>query len=450
VRGRRRQLPEDPQLTAELEAIERALSGRPVDPEHAELARLSLLLVAERPAVAPQSAAAIDARVAAAKALPPARRGHRRPRSRRGADRASPAAPGRRRAPALAWGGGLATVIALIVALALTAGGGSRSGSSSSSGRATASSLHTTAKSAASAAATAAPARPSASARAHGSAQTSSPARAGAPSRASSPARTGAPSRAGSPALASAPSSPFGPLAPQANGRQVIESGQLQLTTSPRRVDQVAEEAFRVIGQLDGIVQRSTVNATAAGGYAEIQLSVPEQSLPQAMGELSTLPYASVASRTDASQDVTGSYDADRRALADARALRTSLLKRLADAHTQAQIDSLTAQIHDAEASIASDQATLAGLEHQVAYSSVQLTIAAGRGPFGLPGGSGSGAGFTLSRAAHDAGRVLTVAAGVALIALAVLLPLGLLVALAAWIWLRLRRRGREQALDAA
>ena len=45
-----------------------------------------------------------------------------------------------------------------------------------------------------------------------------------------------------------------------------------------------------------------------------------------------------------------------------------------------------------------------------------------------------SGGSFTLGRAAHDAGRVLTVGAGVALIALAVLVPVGLVAALAWWI----------------
>jgi hypothetical protein len=61
-----------------------------------------------------------------------------------------------------------------------------------------------------------------------------------------------------------------------------------------------------------------------------------------------------------------------------------------------------------------------------------------------------TGHGFTLGRATHDAGRVLEVAAGVALIALAALLPAGLLVALALWIAAALRRRARERALDAA
>jgi hypothetical protein len=53
-----------------------------------------------------------------------------------------------------------------------------------------------------------------------------------------------------------------------------------------------------------------------------------------------------------------------------------------------------------------------------------------------------------LHRAVHDAGRVLVVVAGVALIALAVLVPFGVLVALVAWVGLVLRRRRREAMLD--
>ena len=58
--------------------------------------------------------------------------------------------------------------------------------------------------------------------------------------------------------------------------------------------------------------------------------------------------------------------------------------------------------------------------------------------------------GFTLGKAAHDSGRVLTVAAGVALITLAALVPVALLTALGWWIVTAVRRRRREQALDLA
>jgi hypothetical protein len=160
---------------------------------------------------------------------------------------------------------------------------------------------------------------------------------------------------------------------------------------------------------------------------------------------LSTLNYAQVASRTDSSQDITGQVGGAGRALTDARALRTSLLKQLASATTTEQIASLKAQIRDAEASINSDQATLNKLNHQVNYSQVSVQINAHAVP--APA-SHKGGGFTLGRAAHDAGHVLTVVAGVALIALAALTPIALVAALVWWVGSTLKRRRRDQALD--
>jgi hypothetical protein len=60
---------------------------------------------------------------------------------------------------------------------------------------------------------------------------------------------------------------------------------------------------------------------------------------------------------------------------------------------------------------------------------------------------AGGGA-WTPRDALHDAGRVLQVAGGVAVIALAVLLPLGILAVLALLAARALRRRRREIALD--
>jgi hypothetical protein len=56
---------------------------------------------------------------------------------------------------------------------------------------------------------------------------------------------------------------------------------------------------------------------------------------------------------------------------------------------------------------------------------------------------------WTPGDAAHDAVRVLEVSAGVALIALAVLVPLGLVGAAGGFAALALRRRRREAALSA-
>ncbi|MGO9902123.1 MAG: DUF4349 domain-containing protein, partial [Solirubrobacteraceae bacterium] len=243
---------------------------------------------------------------------------------------------------------------------------------------------------------------------------------------------------------------PNGAPAPASNGRKTIQSAQLQLITSGDRIDQVSQELFNVVGLEDGIVKSSTVTAASGdNGYASFQLSIPTANLASTMTQLSELRYAHVASRTDATQDVNGQYLSDVRALADAQALRTGLLKQLANATTHAQIDSLTAQIHDADTTIAANQATLSSLERRISYSPLQVQINSGTVVVPAPS-SGSTHGFTLGRAWHDAVRVLTVAAGVGLIALAALAPIALLVALALWIFYTLRRRRREAALDAA
>jgi hypothetical protein len=214
----------------------------------------------------------------------------------------------------------------------------------------------------------------------------------------------------------------------------------------PKRIDDVAQQVFNVIAADRGIVESSTVTATGnADGYADFQLSVPSENLQATMSALSDLSGARVVSRTDATSDITGEVGGAGMALAEARALRASLLNQLAAATTAEQVDSLKIQLRDSDASIASDLATLDGLKNQVAYSRITLTIQAGAFPIGVADGGGS---FTLGRAAHDAERVLVVVAGVALIALAVLVPLGLVAALLAWIGLAIRRRRREQSLD--
>ena len=55
--------PLEPEVEAALEAIDATLAGEPVDPGHAELAELALILRADRPAVAESFAVAMDARV---------------------------------------------------------------------------------------------------------------------------------------------------------------------------------------------------------------------------------------------------------------------------------------------------------------------------------------------------------------------------------------------------
>ena len=56
--------PLHPDVLAELEAIDATLRGEPVDPVHAELAELALLVAAERPRMPAQATEALDAKIA--------------------------------------------------------------------------------------------------------------------------------------------------------------------------------------------------------------------------------------------------------------------------------------------------------------------------------------------------------------------------------------------------
>jgi hypothetical protein len=435
--------PIDPEIAATLDAIDATLAGEPVDARYAELAEIALLLSSDRPPVRPEFARTMDERVARRFASAPPTPGSQRPRR-----------PLLRNPAFWQASGALMTGVAVVVALVVVMAGhlGSSAASSSASFGAVngapgvvssaSSSAPGTATSAGSAwsAAAAAPS-PSASS---GAASTASSARAPA-------ARSAQSSSAGSLAAPPAPAQPNSAagapaLQPPTAGRKVVQSAQLSLTAAPNRIDDVAQQVYDVVGSLNGIVESSTVTQTGGtDGYANFSLSVPSGSLGQAMSRLSSLNYAQVASRTDASQDITDQYNGATRALADARALRTSLLKQLANATTTDQIDSIQAQINDAEASISSDVATLNRLNHQVNFSQLSVTINAQAVPVPVAHGSG---GFGIGRAAHDAGRVLTVVAGGALIAVAELTPVGLLLALAWWVAAAVRRRRREQALD--
>jgi Domain of unknown function (DUF4349) len=422
--------PLEPEMATALLVIDATLAGEPVDPEYAELAELALILRADRPAASDAFGVSMDERVAKRFARP-----------------SRPSGSWRRRlyGPVAAVAAAAAGA-AVVVVLVSGSGGGSSSLSSES---AAASAVATS--SASSSAAAAPPRRASAGSSAQDLSAIPVPAKrspsAPGVQAASNGAASGVASGAGA-SSSSAPSTIAGPApGPSSPGnRQVVQSAQLQLSAAPRQIDGVAQQVFDVMGAEKGFVNSSTVTATGSpSGYATFQLSVPSANLAVTMTDLSRLRGAHVVSRTDTTADITGQVGGAGERVAEARALRRSLLRQLASATTTAQVDSLKAQLHDANASIASDLSTLRGLQRQVAYSKIALTINASSAPPPIPATNHS---FTLGRAAHDAGRVLVVVAGVALIALAVAIPVGVVAALAAWLGLAVRRRRREHALD--
>lgn len=390
----------DPELAPALEAIDATLAGEPIEPEFAELAELALLLAGDRPE--PRSAFVLELDTRVRRRFASSDSGGHAPRL------AAPRILHRFQRWWL-WAPAAGLVAALAVATVIVFAGGRH--------------------------------------RLLNSAVSSSAATATAGASPAAGHRAAAASSAGASSSASPASAPV--LAPPPNGRKIIQSSQLSLSAASNRIDDVAQEIFVVVGQANGIVNSSTVTAAVGpGAYAQFQLSIPSTALPQTMSALSGLRYSRVVSRTDSTQDVNNEYQDDIRRLADDRALRTSLLKQLANASTQAQIDSLDAQLHDADAAISTDESALSALNAQVNYSRVSVTINGGVVEPGVAPGPGGG-GFGVGRAARDAARVLDVAAGVALIGLAALVPFALLASLGWWTLRTLRRRRRQQALDA-
>jgi Domain of unknown function (DUF4349) len=423
------EMPPDPQVLAELDAIDATLAGEPVDPAHAELAELALLLTATRELPSEQFARTLDARAARRfVAVPAAESPRQRARARFSRWSARPAF-----ASVLA-GGFAAVVVASVIA-----SGALSSGPAQTVVNGGAVHAH----------------------RAPATAYNSLTTNAGTPSgsttsRAATSGKFGGVSSNGAAVQGVNLTQSVPPAAvptPASNSAtHVIQSAQLQLTTPNVHIDQVAQEVFNVVSLEDGTVRSSQVTQATGGdnggSYATFALTVPTSNLQQTMARLSALQYADVSSRTDGTQNVGGQYAADQRHIADQEAVRAALLKQLQSAYTQSAIDSLQAQLKLTERQLASDQAALASLQHQIGYSSLQVQVNAG--PIVFPLRTVQNHGFTVGRAAHDSVRVLIVATGVTLIALAVMVPLGLLAAVAAWVTYWLHRRRRQQALDAA
>src|SRR5579864_608074 len=116
-------IPGDERIMASLEAVDATLAGEPVDPIHAELAELALLLADERPGVDPEFATRLDRavqrRFAPVEVAKPSRQARVLPALRRGWWFWTPAA-------------GLAA--ALIAAVVIVAAGPPSSSSSSLNG----------------------------------------------------------------------------------------------------------------------------------------------------------------------------------------------------------------------------------------------------------------------------------------------------------------------------
>jgi Domain of unknown function (DUF4349) len=392
---RRRETTLDPAVVAELEALEAALAGDPSsDPSLATLVRD---VRADAPTMAPVFRAQLDESVERefARGTSGARRS-RLPRVSLGGGR-------RALLPALGLAGCL---LAALIAVVLTVGGGTSDDSASSG--------------AGEIATQAAPAE-----------------------RQSSGAGAGANGAGPSADLAAPSTKATPPAAPSASGRRVERTTRLELSTTD--VQRVADGVVRATQSVGGFVQLSQVRTGDGQGGASFVLRVPTAKLDDALASLSKLGH--VRALEQSADDITGAYDSASARLADARAERRGLLRALGKATTAEQITSLRARIADNRRALQRLQRSFNSVRRRADLATIQVDVV-GRPRKQAPAPS-AGA-WTPGDAAHDAVRVLEVSAGVALIALAVLIPLGILGVAARFAAGAYRRRRREAAISSA
>ena len=421
-----------PEQEHELEAIDRALAGEPVEFELRELEELVLDIRATAPEMTPAFAARLEHEVG---------EGFPTPRERPALVRR----PGRRWLLLPALGSLAAVLVALVVVL----GGRSESTIEPFSGGSGTDGDVAAVQSDEASPAEAAVEPDTAGAPADSATSSSGSGGGGAENQAARPAPPPPPRATADPAPAASSSarqkSAPAVVAPAQSPRKVERNASISIETSEGDFVRATDAVNAVVARFRGIVASSQIGASdASGGEATFDLRIPTDKLDSALAALAKLGH--VTERTQGLQDITSSFTSARDRLTDARAERRGLLRALERATTQAQIDSLKAQLRGVGGRISALKGQLASLERRADLATVSLTV---RGT-GESSETGAGGNWSPGDAAGDALRVLEVLAGVMLIALAILVPAGLLGAAVA-LGVRFgRRRRREAALDPA
>ena len=398
-----------PEEVRELDALERALAGDPVDADLRELEELVHDIRATAPQMSPGFAASLEHRVAAGF---PATDEHPAPRSPR-------------RWVLFPAAGALCAALVGVVIVLGNSGSVPTDSGDDMAGAVASKSVESPAAS------------PSADVARES---------AGAPPAAAMPAPQDPSGAAATQSFDRASRAPAAAAVPGSAARKVERSADLVLRVPSDKLESTSDGVIRTVDRFGGIVANSSSSSNDDGGEATFALRIPTDRLDDALAALSKLGH--VTQRSQNLVDITGSFTSVQDRLSDARAERRGLLGALGKATTQAHIDSLRARLRTVRSQIARLNGDLDALRRRADLSTVSVTVR-GDGA-GSEGGAGSGGSWSPGDAARDALRVLEVSAGVALIALAILAPIGLLALLGAVGVRATRRRRREGALDPA
>lgn len=243
--------------------------------------------------------------------------------------------------------------------------------------------------------------------------------------------------------ITAAPTRPdAGPYAAEAGHREIERSAEMVLGAEPADVGKDAAAVFDAVHAADGIVLSSSVSGGAEGDAgARFELLIPSARLGDALAAFSAID--TVVSRHEATDDITAPTVRTGEQLRDSRATIDGLLAQLAQADTDAERTATEAELRAERRHNARLRSQLSGLERRANLSRVSLRIETGA----AAAGDDEAGAWGVGDAFDDAGHILGIAAGVAVVGLAILAPFAL-IALLAWLGNRARlRRARERAL---
>jgi uncharacterized protein DUF4349 len=228
-------------------------------------------------------------------------------------------------------------------------------------------------------------------------------------------------------------------LAPGQRDRAIESSAQVGLSTDADEFDEVADGVVAVTDRYNGLVVSSDETTSGETSRASFELAIPSDRLRDALADISGLAH--VESRSEATRDITAPTVSARAELTDAQAEVDALLRQLAEADTPADTREIRARLEMARAQVAQARDQVRALSRRADLATVLVTVTADGGGEGEWG---------VEEALDDVGDVLSTTAGVTLVALAVLVPLALVLALIALAYRLAVRRGRERTLDDA
>ncbi len=414
MRLRKGEMPLDPEIQRELEAIDQALAGQKVEPELEELAMLTAEIRGERPAPSPHAEGRLDRLAAEGFPPRPSDRLGRASRRTRDALASLRGQRARRLLPALGAAGVMLIAVGIGLSQSGVFGGGETAG-----GPPTAVQPQKAPETG----------RPPAPAQDHPAPEAATTGELRPPDD----ANTGE-LRAG-----------LGRVGP--GPRKLARNVDLELSTAPDDFRGAADGVLDVVRDHRGFVVSSHVSGGdpdvrgSRRGHASFDLRIPAGELSAAIGDLSDLGH--VVSRTDGARDITKRFVSARGRIDALTAARDRLLRQLGQATTIAERQSIRARLRIVEARLAAAHNDLARARERVRLVPVSVSIEA-------DARQGSGGAWSIGDAFHDAGRVLTVTAGGALVGAAALLPFAVLAAVGLGAWRGWVRRQRGRALDAA